>query len=289
VAAALILALAALFGLAAASSIRYRRRAEEEVRGIAETLQRSLLPGELPAIAGVDLFTRYEASAEHARVGGDWFDALPLPDGRLGLMIGDVVGHGIQAAAVMGEVRHALRSMAFRGDPPDLVLREVGRLLREMHPTNDALATIVYAVFDPATGVLRYANAGHPPPLVRGPDRTVRILDHPRSVLVGTHFDSMYEQGEVVLEPGSILLLYTDGLVERVGEHLDRSTSRLVGALEGGTDDLAVLADELYERLIAGEPTDDIAMLLVRYAGPPDSGVEARAVAQLQEDGAQKA
>jgi serine phosphatase RsbU (regulator of sigma subunit) len=265
-----ILALAALFGLAAAASARQRQRAEREVRGIAETLQRSLLPKHVPAVDGVTVLTRYEASAEYARVGGDWYDAVPLPEGRLGLMIGDVVGHGIQAAAIMGELRHTLRATAYQDLPPEAVLGALAQQLRDLHADEEAMATAAYAILDPCAGTLRYASAGHPPLLVRDPDGTVRRLDGARSVLLGTHLVGAYTSEEVDLVPGAIVVLYTDGLVERVGEVIDVAIDRLASQLAEPADDLAGLAQRLYDAQIGHGPVrDDLAILLVRYDHVP--------------------
>jgi serine phosphatase RsbU (regulator of sigma subunit) len=281
-----ILALAALFGLAAAASARQRQRAEREVRGIAETLQRSLLPNQVPAVDGVTVLTRYEASAEYARVGGDWYDAVPLPDGRLGIMIGDVVGHGIQAAAIMGELRHTLRATAYQDLPPDAVLDTLAQQLREVHVDEEAMATAAYAVLDPNAGTLCYSSAGHPPLLVRDPDGTVRHLDGARSVLLGTHLIGTYTTEQVDLAPGAIVLLYTDGLVERAGEVIDVAIDRLAAQLAAPADDLAALAQRLYDAQVDHGPVrDDLAIMLVRYDRVPSlDGVRRRSSARVSSD-----
>ena len=140
---------------------------------IAETLQRSLLPDALPQIPGLDLAVRYLPATEGAAVGGDWYDAFPLADGRVGLVIGDVAGHNIASASTMGQVRSLLRAYAIDDPDPGSALERTNAAVAQLLP--DALASVVYAVLDPATGDLAYANAGHPPPIITTSVGRVRV------------------------------------------------------------------------------------------------------------------
>jgi serine phosphatase RsbU (regulator of sigma subunit) len=143
------------------------KKAEREHR-IAETLQRSLLPDRLPEIPGVLLAARYLPATSDLEVGGDWYDVVQLPNGSMALAIGDVAGHGLRAASTMGQLRMALRAYALEEGSPSQVVGRVRRLVRVLVPD---IVTLIYLVFDPESGTLRFANAGHPPPSARGRER----------------------------------------------------------------------------------------------------------------------
>lgn len=196
-------------------------------RAVAEGLQRSLLP-ELPLVEGVVLGASYEPSSSSAKIGGDWYDAFVLPDGGLGLVIGDVMGHDIAAAAAMGQLRSVLRTCAADGDPPALVLDRLDRLVSSFAMAD--LATVIYARLDRGSSgppVLSWANAGHPPPLLLRPDGSTTYLEEGGSVMIGAPSGESRPQAQQLLEPGSTLLMFTDGLVERRGRDLDQQLAEL--------------------------------------------------------------
>ena len=235
-------------------------------RRVAEGLQRSLLP-ELPQVEGYALGASYEPSSSSAGVGGDWYDAFVLPDGGLGLVIGDVMGHDIAAAAAMGQLRSVLRSCAADGDPPAVVLDRLDRLVSSFAMAD--LATVVYARLDrrpDGSALLTWANAGHPPPLLLAPDGTARYLEDGGSVMIGAPSPESRGQASQVLAPGSTLLMVTDGVVERRGRDLDEQLAALATTA-------ALLApqvpgpDELCRRLLAaarhhGDSDDAAAVAL---------------------------
>jgi GAF domain-containing protein/anti-sigma regulatory factor (Ser/Thr protein kinase) len=231
--------------------------------GVARTLQQSLLPAALPALAGFDLAARYLPSADDAHVGGDWYDVLTLPGGRTGLVMGDVVSHGVRAAASMGALRTALRAYAHDGSEPAAVLTRLNDFMRTVDESD--MATIAYMVIDSASGRLEYTLAGHPPPLVLGGAGEARFLEGGRSGPVGVMPGTRFEQAGDELRPGETLLLYTDGLVERRGEALEDGLARLgdVAVRHGG------MPDELCDRLVEGRAgaADDVAVLAVRRDG----------------------
>ena len=172
----------------------------ETERAIAETMQRSVLPERLPAIGGVTLAARYLPGTIGVDVGGDWYDVIQLDDGRIGLVVGDVVGKGVQAAAMMGQLRNALRAFAFEHDEPHEVVSRLDRLVEGT--IEAAFATLAYLVVDPRRAPRRYVVAGHPPPLIRAPDGTTSFLDQGRSLPIGVDASLEFEAGEVELEPG---------------------------------------------------------------------------------------
>ena len=236
-------------------------------RGVAEGLQRSLLP-DLPQVPGYALGASYEPSSSSAGVGGDWYDAFVLPDGGLGLVIGDVMGHDIAAAAAMGQLRSVLRSCAADGDPPALVLDRLDRLVSSFAMAD--LATVVYARLDrrpDGSALLTWANAGHPPPLLLTPDGEARFLEEGASVMIGVPAsqpasEHARAQGEQVLPPGSTLLMYTDGLVERRGRDLDEQLADLARTAAGLVrtgDDPADLCRRLLHACRRAGDTDDAA------------------------------
>lgn len=232
---------------------------------VAETLQRSLLP-DLPTLPGLDLAARYLASGAGQQVGGDWFDVFPVSGDRVGIAVGDVIGHDLAAATAMAQIRAALRAYALHGDPPSWVISQLGQLVDTFSLTQ--LVTVVYAVLDPpgADGrrLLRYSNAGHLPPFLRGPDGTVEALSGGGSVVIGAPVSPSHAQAERWLAPGSALVLFTDGLVESPGGSLDDALRRLADtiAAQDGAD-----ADTICQRLLAampaGELRDDVALLAV--------------------------
>jgi serine phosphatase RsbU (regulator of sigma subunit)/anti-sigma regulatory factor (Ser/Thr protein kinase) len=235
----------------------------ESEQTIAETLQRSVLPVSLPRVEGVQLAARYVPGTAELDVGGDWFDAITLAQGRLGLVVGDVVGKGVQAAATMAQLRNALRAFALDRMKPATTLARLNRLADEVLET--AFATVVYVVVDPAAGICRYTSAGHPPPLVAYPDRTVELLEGARGLPLGTVPDVRYTQAVVELPAGSVLLLYTDGLVERRSRPLDEGLELLRTAVVEGPRDPELLVEHVLERMIGtSERGDDIALLAVR-------------------------
>ena len=188
---------------------------------VVEALQQAVLPERLPAINGIELSARYEPARGGAGIGGDFYDVFYLPSGRIALAVGDAAGHGLRAGALMGQLRNALRAYAFQERGPLVTLRSLSELIGGLEP--DAFATAFYAELDPASGELRWANAGHPPPLVAVPGQPSRYLEGPTSPPLGIFSDFETVGGSLVLPPGSGVLMYTDGLVER--RHIDITDS----------------------------------------------------------------
>ena len=237
-----------------------RTRLYERERHIATELQRSLLPSTLPSVPGVALAARYEPGDNGITVGGDWYDAIALPGGRVAVAIGDVVGRGIAAAATMGQMRSALRAILMQADDSGAMAERLNRFALGLGDC--VLTTVVLAIFEPATGRLRYTNAGHLPPLVIAPDGQARFLDGVPSPPMGVLETPRYAQRTLALERGSTLLLYTDGLVERSNEVLDDGLERLRSAAIAGAD-VESLCDHVVEALAdprAGR-ADDLTMI----------------------------
>ncbi|MFE0736982.1 SpoIIE family protein phosphatase [Streptomyces sp. NPDC058855] len=230
-------------------------------REAALTLQRSLTNSALPDVTGLELTGRYLPASAHD-VGGDWFDAIALPGGRTGLVIGDVMGHGIHAAAVMGQLRTAVRTLARHDIAPARMLSSLDAVVADLG--EDTMATCVYAVHDPAAGTWVIARAGHPPPAVATPDGTITFLDGPPGTPLGTGGHDFATE-EVTLPPGGLLVLYTDGLIEARHRDLDQGMDELARALRPFlSSPLETLCDEVLARVLSAPAQDDVAMLLAR-------------------------
>jgi PAS domain S-box-containing protein len=235
-------------------------RAYERELGNVEMLQRSLLPDRLPRVPGGQVAARYMPGG--ADVGGDWYDAVRLKDGRLGVAMGDVVGHGIGAASLMGQLRHATRAYALEGLPPGVVLDRLDHLVRSLG--DGQMATLIYLVVDPDLRSLQLASAGHVPPLVIGPDGRGRFLDKAPDPPLGVFDTGGHTELVADLEPGSTLVLYTDGLVEERGVSIDAGLEALREAARD-PGDLEELCDHLVQTMLAVHPpNDDIAVLALR-------------------------
>ena len=239
-------------------------RLTERERALADALQGSLIP-RLPELPAVTLVGRYLPAAS-AQLGGDWYDAFQLPDGRLGMAIGDVVGRGFHAAALMGQLRSGLRAYALDGLSPSDVLERLSRLLRHLDPGRTA--TVLYLVLEPYTGSLMVSSAGHPPPLVMGGEDGPIFIELPGAPPLGAIRYPTYEESTHQIDPGCALVLYTDGLVERAGESLDAGLDRLRSVVQAGPDDLQSLGDRMVGELLPSGPTEDDAALLLGRALP---------------------
>ena len=240
----------------------------EQERNVAETLQRSLIPKCLPKVEGAALAARYLAASTGMEVGGDWYDAVELPDGRLGLTIGDVVGHGVDSAAGMGQIRSALRAYALDGHGPVGVLRRLNRFVYVLG--EGVMTTLVYLVFDPAVSSVTFARAGHVPPLLVRAVGRVGFLEGGEALPLGVLPDAPYTHAEAKLEPGSTVVLYTDGLVERRGAPLDDGLANLVIAASEAAPSAEALVDRLLGALVGPDgPDDDVALLALRLAETP--------------------
>jgi GAF domain-containing protein/anti-sigma regulatory factor (Ser/Thr protein kinase) len=241
-----------------------RARHFELERSIAETLQRSVLPVALPRLAGAQIAARYLPGTHEVAVGGDWFDAVELPDDRVGLVVGDVVGKGVHAAASMGQLRNALRAISIERLKPPSALARLDRVASDALETS--FATVVYAVVDRNAGVLRFSSAGHPPPVVAYPDGRVEVLEDGRGLPLGTGLGPKYRQSVVELPAGSVVVLYKERLVERRGRTIDEGIEGLVEAVEAAPRDAERLLEHVLETLVAGaDRADDVAILAARF------------------------
>ena len=236
-------------------------RLYEHERGIAQTLQKNLLP-DLPEISTVKTCAEYRAGGDGVDVGGDWYEVIPLPGGRVGLAIGDVVGRGVRAAAMMGHLRMALRAYALEIESPVLVAERMARFARTLE--RGQMSTCVYAVLDPASGNLRCANAGHPPPLIVTRDGRARFITGTPGLPFGVGGETRYAELVSELEPGSTLLLYTDGLVEKRGEAIDAGLERLRSAVAEAPLEPEALCRRVLHSLLVEPPVDDVALLAVQ-------------------------
>ncbi len=265
-------------------------------KALTEGLQRSMLPSLGPRVAGLAVAARYVPTGGGLQVGGDWYDALSLPSGHIGLVIGDVQGHDVRAAGVMGQLRIALRAYATEGHRPDAVLSRASRFLAGImdatargssggegrrEPADDRFATCLYVDVDPDSGILEIARAGHLNPVVRTADGTVLHRPTSGGLPLGIDPDSDYPTTRLVLEPGETMLLCTDGLFETGGHDLMTGYGRISDTLEKhGGESLEVLADALVAAVhgpsshhtpgpLVDRHEDDIAALLLRRTGVP--------------------
>ncbi|MET7857932.1 SpoIIE family protein phosphatase [Streptomyces sp. NPDC005318] len=259
----------------------------ETERELSQGLQRSMMPTLDPDIPGMTVAARYVPTGGGLQVGGDWYDMIPLPNGRIALVIGDVQGHDVRAAGLMGQLRIALRAYASEGHSPDAVLSRASRFLSGLtdayddgRETGPRFATCLYAEADPATGTLDIARAGHPDPVVISSDGTAVIRQTGGGLPLGIETDTDYPTTRVVLQPGDTIMLCTDGLIETGGHDLTTGWDRLRPVLEQHTGDLEKLADALVQAVhgptshyttgpLADRREDDIAVLVLRReAGP---------------------
>ncbi|MCX4915640.1 ATP-binding SpoIIE family protein phosphatase [Streptomyces sp. NBC_00687] len=239
------------------------RASERDQRETAVTLQRSLLPQELEEPDDLRIAATYLPGGTEAAVGGDWYDVITLGGGRTALVIGDVMGRGVRAAAVMGQLRTAVRAYARLDLPPHEVLQLLDGLATEIDANQ--IATCVYAIHDPNEGRLVYASAGHLPILVRNEDGTTHRGDEPTGPPLGTG-GWLHASGSVPLGPGSTAVLYTDGLVERRDEDLDEGIASLERALAGATGTPQVVCDRLVRAAgVTAEHDDDVAVLVLQH------------------------
>ena len=234
-------------------------------RRVAHTLQRSMLTTHLPRVDGVELAVRYLPGTRQTEVSGDWYDVIPLPDGRVGVVIGDVVGRGIEAAATMSQLRTALRAYAVEGLEPSVVVGKLHRLVE--HLRVGMSTTLVYLDLDTFTREVRYVSAGHLPVLLVPAGGASRYLEGARSTPLGTAPPGgMIPQERFVLEPGDTVLLYTDGLVERRDDSIDSRLEHLRVALAEAPRDLQAALEHLTATLGGDVPLrqDDVALLALR-------------------------
>ncbi|MFE2425244.1 SpoIIE family protein phosphatase [Streptomyces sp. NPDC059373] len=238
-------------------------------------LQRSLLPQSMPEPPGLQLAFRYVPGSRGAAAGGDWFDVIPLAGGRIALVVGDVMGHGLRAAATMGRLRTAVRTLAGLDMAPDELLRRVNDLGDDLAQSRSEgwMATCVYAVYDPSTRRCAVARAGHLPPLLvcPGDQAEVRQLDVPAGVPLGVG-GVEFESSEVEVPDGAVLVLYTDGLVEARGEDISEGIDRLVAVLRRfrADDSLEDTCDDLLASMAPGREPDDVALLMARLGSLPE-------------------
>ncbi|HJY32428.1 MAG TPA: SpoIIE family protein phosphatase, partial [Actinomycetota bacterium] len=238
-----------------------RARAYEVEHEAAMTLQRNLMPEGTGYSATVDVDGRYLPATRGVHVGGDWYDIVDRPDGTVAFAVGDIAGHGLQAAAAMGQVRSAWRALALSMTEPNAILASLDRFAGGVDGA--FFSTILTLLLDPSRNELRYASAGHPPALVIEPDGSTRFLEGGRSVPLGLPFDLPRPQADERLGPGSILVVYTDGLVERREEPLDRGLERLAEvASRVRAGSLTEISDGLLE-LVADDRHDDVALLAI--------------------------
>ncbi|MFF0551941.1 SpoIIE family protein phosphatase [Streptomyces sp. NPDC004311] len=255
-----------------AEAVERLRASERRQREAAVTLQRSLLPQELEQPDDLRVAATYQPGGTEAAVGGDWYDVITLGAGRTALVIGDVMGRGVRAAAVMGQLRTAVRAYARLDLPPHEVLQLLDGLAAEIDASQ--IATCVYAVHDPNEGLLAYASAGHLPILVRDEDGTVRRAADPTGPPLGTG-GWLHSSGTIALGPGSTAVLYTDGLVERRGEDIDEGVAALERALAGAQGTPAVICDRLMRALgVDADHDDDVAVMVLQQPARTGSDAE---------------
>uniref|UniRef100_A0AAU3GK41 protein-serine/threonine phosphatase n=1 Tax=Streptomyces sp. NBC_01401 TaxID=2903854 RepID=A0AAU3GK41_9ACTN len=244
----------------------------DEEREFATGLQSAMLPRRIQEIEGGEIAVRYHTAWSGREVGGDWYDVITLPRGRIGVVVGDVQGHDTHAAAIMGQLRIALRAYAAEGHPPATVLARASRFLAELD--TDRFATSTYVQVDLATGAVRVTRAGHFGPLIRHTDGRVGVPQVRGGLPLGisTDFrDEEYPETRLDLVPGETLVLYTDGLVEEPGADVDVGVAALIHEVSGGPDGAEALADHLSDRLWERWGSgDDVALLVLRRS--PDLG-----------------
>ncbi|MFI6685262.1 SpoIIE family protein phosphatase [Streptomyces sp. NPDC050485] len=237
----------------------------EQEHDLAEGLQQAMLPRRIPEVPGAQLAVRYRSARFGRDIGGDWYDVIPLPGGRVGAAIGDVQGHDTHAAAVMGQLRIVLRAYAAEGHSPATVMARASVFLHELD--TDRFATCTYAEADLSTGVVQMVRAGHVDPLVRFQDGSCHRLPVEGGLPLGlsAEFGRLeYPVSTVELDPGQTLLLYTDGLVEQPGADLDDGMRLLASLVRSGPEDLEQLADRLCDVTDERGGDDDVALLLLR-------------------------
>ncbi|NBE98241.1 GAF domain-containing protein [Nonomuraea sp. KC401] len=243
-------------------------RLYERQRRVAETMQRHLLPT-LPRVPGLQMAARYLPAPDASQVGGDWYDAFVLSDGSAGLVIGDVVGHDLDAAAGMAQVCNMLRAYAGEvEEPPSVIVNRLDEAVVRMAETT--MATVVFARVERLEGAwrLRWTNAGHPPPLLAERDGPARFLDEGSGLLLGTGLSPDRDDAAVHLPPGAVLLLYTDGLIESPGHSLDEGLDRLARQASSLADrPLGTICDALLANVRPTDNDDDVAMLALRVPG----------------------
>ncbi|MDQ0942053.1 SpoIIE family protein phosphatase [Streptomyces sp. V1I1] len=270
-----------------------RAEVADSERELSLGLQRSMMPVLGPEVPGMSVAARYVPTGGGLQVGGDWYDVIPMPTGRVALVIGDVQGHDVRAAGLMGQLRIALRAYASEGHRPDAVLSRASRFLHGLHDffgadtyeeddhSSPRFATCLYLEVDPPTGRIEIARAGHPEPVVRTSDGTVLVRPTDGGLPLGIDPDTDYPTTALVLEPGETLMLCTDGLLETGGHDLDTGWARLRTVLEDHADQsLEELADALVQAVhgpashsttgpLADRREDDIAVLLISRDGTP--------------------
>jgi GAF domain-containing protein/anti-sigma regulatory factor (Ser/Thr protein kinase) len=253
--------LTAVAGLAGQALVRaHAFDAEHELIGM---LQRALLPRRLPQLPGSVAVARYLPTTAGLELGGDWYDVIPLPDNHVALVIGDVQGHNAGAAALMGQMRTALRAYAAEGHPPDVVVSHANRLLVEME--SDLFATCCYVDVDLEEGSAWCVRAGHLPPVLRQPDGRTEIVESEGGPPLGVVAQADFPMSPLRLQPGTVIALTTDGLVESSDVDLDDGLARLSGELSAADPGhLGLVADAL---LAGANRSDDVALLLLRYDG----------------------
>jgi GAF domain-containing protein len=236
----------------------------------ADTLQRSMLPTSLPRFAGVELTHRYLPASDTVQVGGDWFDAIALPGSRVAFVVGDVMGHGLRSAAIMGQLRTAVQTLAALDLPPDQVLRHLDDLAQGLGDTH--LATCVYVVYDPVARRCTIANAGHLPPVLVHADGSTELLNIPEGVPIGVG-GVAFESVEIAVVDGDRLVLCTDGLVEVRGQDIMAGLSTLRENLATPGLTLDAQCEVLLRALHSGDRQDDVALLLADLHGIPAGDV----------------
>jgi len=265
--------------VAGQAALAAQARLSATQRAAARALQRSLLPWKLPGLPGLQLAGRY-VPGDREGVSGDWYDAFFLPGGQLAVVIGDAMGHGLRASVVMGRLRSTLRAYALETDDPADVVTRLDRKLQHFEP--DELATVFYGIFDESLDTIRFSSAGHCMPVLAAPGRQARVLDFKADPPIGTPRMSHRQTRTVALAPDSLLLCFTDGLVERRNESLDDQLRRLCAVTDAGPPEEVC---SVVVRALLGDapPEDDVAVLAawrhqdpVPKAPPTIPGIEVR-------------